>query len=133
MQKVLDHLSANSTVFLATSDNGAPRVRPFQYQFEDKGRLWFCTSKKKEVFEQLKNDQRVELSCTAPNMTTLRLRGMAVLEDSAEIKKRIFEQNDMVRSIYGTADNPEFTVFSIDHGKAQMFDFNDNPPQVFSF
>ncbi|WP_291302475.1 hypothetical protein [Desulfovibrio sp. MES5] len=36
-------------------------------------------------------------------------------------------------SIYGSAENPDFTVFSVDHGMVFMFDFSGNPPQSFSF
>lgn len=36
-------------------------------------------------------------------------------------------------SIYGSAENPDFTVFSVDNGTAFTFDFSGNPPQSFSF
>ncbi len=49
------------------------------------------------------------------------------------IKRDIIENNELVRSIYGTAENPGFTVFSIDHGEAFMFDFSGNPPQSHTF
>ena len=39
MREIIDFLTANSTVFLATSDKGQARVRPFQFQFEQDGRL----------------------------------------------------------------------------------------------
>lgn len=73
MREIIDFLTANSTVFLATSDKGQARVRPFQFQFEQGGRLWFCTARHKEVFAQLQADPRLELASTAQNMATLRL------------------------------------------------------------
>ena len=133
MQKVIDFLSANTTVFLATSDSGAARVRPFQFQFAENGRLWFCTARSKETFAQLQSDPRLELDCMSPKMETLRVKGQANLDDDMAIKRRIIENNGLVRSIYGSAENPDFTVFSVDHGTAFMFDFSGNPPQSFSF
>lgn len=133
MQKVIDFLSANGTVFLATSDSGAARVRPFQFQFAQNGRLWFCTSRKKETFAQLQSDSRLEFSSVSSNMETLRVKGQANLDDDMDVKRRIIENNGLVRSIYGSADNPDFTVFSVDHGTAFMFDFSGNPPEHFSF
>jgi uncharacterized pyridoxamine 5'-phosphate oxidase family protein len=133
MDSIIAFLASNDTVFLATSDQGYPRVRPFQFQFEQDGRLWFCTAKDKEVYAQLVNDQRVELSCTGKNMTTLRLKGMARLDDDMGVKRRIMETNGLVRSLYGSAENPAFTVFSIDHGSAILFDFSGNPPRKFEF
>lgn len=128
MNNVLNFLNRNTTVFLATSDNGEARVRPFQFQFEHNGRLWFCTSRQKEVFAQLQRSPLVELSGMAPDMTTLRLKGSVNLDDDMSIKHRIIETNALVRSIYRTAEYPDFTVFSIDHGSAFIFDFSGNPP-----
>lgn len=133
MREVIAFLEANPTVFLATSDAGAPRVRPFQFQFEQDGRLWFCTAKSKETYAQLQADNRLELSCCSKDMTTLRLAATAVLEDNPAVKARIIAGNAPVRSIYGSADNPNFTTFSIDHGRAILFDFSGNPPKTFTF
>ncbi|WP_374287983.1 pyridoxamine 5'-phosphate oxidase family protein [Desulfovibrio desulfuricans] len=133
MKKVIDFLSANTTVFIATSDAGAARVRPFQFQFEENGRLWFCTARSKQTFAQLQADPRLEFSCVSPNMVTLRVKGTANLDDDMRVKQRIIENNGLVRSIYGSAENPDFTVFSVDHGTAFMFDFSGNPPESFSF
>ena len=66
MQKVIDFLSANTTVFLATSDSGAARVRPFQFQFAENGRLWFCTARSKETFAQMQNDPGWSLPACRP-------------------------------------------------------------------
>ena len=133
MREIIDFLTANSTVFLATSDKGQARVRPFQFQFEQDGRLWFCTARHKEVFAQLQADPRLELAGTARNMATLRLLGQANLDDDMAVKRRIIENNGLVRSIYGAADNPDFTVFSIDHGTAVLFDFSGTPPKRYEF
>ena len=133
MKKVIDFLSANTTVFIATSDAGAARVRPFQFQFEENGRLWFCTARSKQTFAQLQADPRLEFSCVSPNMVTLRVKGTANLDDDMRVKQRIIENNGLVRSIYGSAENPDFTVFSVDHGTAFIFDFSGNPPESFSF
>ena len=133
MQEVHEFLATNTTVFLATVDQGSPRVRPFQYQFETGGRLWFCTAKSKEVFGQLCRNPELEISCTSKDMTTLRLKGEAVLDDDMAIKERIIKENPMVGGIYGSADNPEFTVFSVDHGSALLFDFSGDPPRSFTF
>ena len=41
MRDVIKFLQANSTGFLATIDEGKPRVRPFQFMFEEDGKLFF--------------------------------------------------------------------------------------------
>lgn len=50
MKEVIRLLRENQYGFLATVDNGRPRVRPFKFMFEEEGRLYFCTNSKKEVY-----------------------------------------------------------------------------------
>ena len=133
MKEIVEFLTANPTIFLATANQGEARVRPFQFQFEQGGRLWLCTGKSKEVFAQLQRDQRMEFTVLSPQMVTLRVKGTVNLDDDMTVKRRIIEGNGLVRSIYGSAENPEFTAFSIDHGTAFMFDFSGTPPKTFTF
>lgn len=133
MQEAIAFLNKNWAVFIATSDKGEARVRPFQFQFAAGGRLWFCTSKSKEVYAQLKADPRLEFAAISKEMATLRVKGTANLDDDMGIKRRIIEANALVRGIYGSAENPDFTVFSVDHGSAYMFDFSGNPPKTITF
>jgi len=133
MQQIIAFLNANRTVFLATSDKGAARVRPFQFQFAQNGRLWFCTARTKEVFAQLQADPRLEFSCTSPDMVTLRVMGRANLDDDMAVKLRIMAENPPIRALYGSAENPAFTVFSVDHGSAYTFDFAGTPPRTVHF
>ena len=120
-------------MFVATSDAWAARVRPFQFQFKRDGRLWFCTARSKQTYAQLCADRRLEFSCTSPEMVTVRVKGEANLDDDMAVKRRILEENALVRGLYKTAENPDFTVFSVDHGSAYMFDFSGNPPKTFTF
>jgi uncharacterized pyridoxamine 5'-phosphate oxidase family protein len=133
MQEVIEFLNENRIVFIATSDAGWARVRPFQFQFAEGGRLWFCTAKSKEVYAQMQADPRLEFSCTSKKMVTLRVKGSANLDDDMAVKRRIIAENALVRGIYKEAENPDFTAFSVDHGTAYMFDFSGNPPMGFSF
>jgi len=133
MQEVIAFLTKNWAVFLATSDKGEARVRPFQFQFAEGNRLWFCTSKTKEVYAQLVADPRLEFAAISKDMATVRVKGTANLDDDMGVKRRILEANALVRGIYGTAENPDFTVFSVDHGSAYMFDFSGRPPKTFTF
>jgi uncharacterized pyridoxamine 5'-phosphate oxidase family protein len=49
-EQVLSILKDPAAVgYLATVDNGKPRVRPFGFMFEENQRLYFCTSSTKDV------------------------------------------------------------------------------------
>lgn len=119
--------------FIATADGNQPRVRPFQYQFEQDGKLWFCTAKSKDVCKQLQENPAVEICAVKQDATTLRLTGKVVFKDDRAIKERIFSQQPLIRNIYGSEDNPDFTTFYIDHGAYVIFDFSGNSPLTESF
>lgn len=133
MRELIEFLSANDTIYLATSDNGQARVRPFQFQFEQDGRLWFCTSKNKEVYAHMQSTPWVEFTTMSRDMVTVRVKGEVNLDDDMSVKHRIIETNGLVRSIYESAENPDFTVFSMDHGTGLMSDFSGNPPKTYTF
>ncbi len=133
MQEVKTLLQTNRSGFLATVDDGQPRVRPFQFQFEDQGKFFFCTAKNKDVYKQLQAVPSVEFAATSPAMVTVRLRGSVEFSDDRSVKERILVNEPMIRSIYGNADNPNFTLFCLEHGDAVVFDFSGQPPRAYTF
>lgn len=109
--------------YLATVDGQEARVRPFGFMGLRDGKLWFCTSRDKDVFVQLTRNPHVELAYTfVPEMITLRIRGAVTMDDDMEVKKHIVAKSDVVRSIYGSADNPKLVAFCIEHGAASIAD-----------
>lgn len=49
MKEILDILKDRSAIgYLATVDDGKPRVRPWGFMFEENGRLYFCTTSNKD-------------------------------------------------------------------------------------
>lgn len=49
-----------------------------------------------------------------------------------EIKKAIIEASPIVKSIYQTAENPDFVIFTIINGTATIADFSGQPPKIFT-
>ena len=134
MKDILDFLKKNSAGFLATVDGDKAKGRPFQFMFMEDGRFYFCTSNKKKVFKQMKANPWVEFSSMSPDCTSwVRLSGEIKFIDDKAIKERILMENPLVKSIYKTADNPEFEAFCIEHGKALMEDFSGRPPKITEF
>lgn len=133
MQEVIKILGENNIGALSTIDKGEPRVRPFQFQFEHDDKYYFCTANTKDVYKQLMVMPVVEFTTTSKDYVTVRLRGKVKFYGGKEIKERIISNNDLVSSIYQSADNPIFEVFYIEHGEAIISDFSGQPPRCFSF
>lgn len=133
MQEIVKFLKENINGFLATVDDGTPRVRPFQFMMEEGDKLYFCTNSTKEVFKQLEANPFIEFSSSTPNFAWVRLRGKAEFSDDLSIKAKILDTSNLVKSIYKTPDNPIFKVFYIEHGSAVLADFSGQPPKQITF
>lgn len=81
----------------------------------------------------MQKNPKIEVCAVKQDMSTLWVSGQVVLEDDSAVKKRILEEQELIRGIYKSADNPDFTTFHMDHGEYVMFDFSGNPPRTGEF
>jgi uncharacterized pyridoxamine 5'-phosphate oxidase family protein len=133
MEEVLKLLKENANGFLATVDNGRPRVRPFGFILEDEGKLYFCTNSMKDVYKQLLALPYVEYSVTTKEMITLRISGEIKFCEDFDKKQKVLNVYETIKRGYKSADNPIFKVFYIEHGKASISDFSGQPPRRIDF
>lgn len=133
MKKMLSILNNEAVGFLATIDEGKPRVRPLGFLFEDNNKLYFCTSNTKKLYQQLMSCSIVEYTKTTKEMVTVRVCGEIQFTDDKIIKGKVLEAYPPLKMLYQTADNPVFEVFYIEHGTAKISDFSGNPPSEYKF
>jgi uncharacterized pyridoxamine 5'-phosphate oxidase family protein len=134
MEEAIKFLKENRVGFLASVDNGKPRVRPWAFMLEEKGKLYFCTNTTKDAYKQLKNVPYIEFSCTNKEVNTwLRLSGKITFSDDRKIKEKIIESNGPLKNMYKSADNPIFTIFYLEHGNASIWSFSAQTPKKFEF
>lgn len=133
MRKITEFITPGSTVYLATAENNTPHVRPFQFQFELDGSLWFCTASTKDVYHQIRNNPQVEFAMVSPEYVTMRIKGTVQFRENSTVKEKIIRENELIRSIYREAANPVFVVFSLDHGDAKISYLTGEPDTTFSF
>ena len=129
---VTEFLVKSQVQYLATIGlDEKPKVRPFQLMLEDGGRLYFCTSNQKPVFQEMQKHPHVEFCASGANFSWLRLNGKVVFSKDLGLKARIQDASPIVKSIYKTPDNPTFEVFYLADAAATIADFSGNPPQTF--
>ena len=131
MSKVVEFLQANPVQYLATvGRDGKAKCRPFMFSGEMDGKLWFCTNNQKDVYKDMQENPEIEVSIADAAFAWMRLHGKAVFEDNMEVKEACMG-NPIVKGQYGTADNPIFTVFYLEHPHGVISDFSGNPPYEF--
>lgn len=126
-------LKENASGFLATVEEGRPRVRPFGFMMEEEERLYFCTNSLKNVYKQLQSVPFVEYAVTSKEMVTLRVSGEIKFCDDIQIKEKVLNVYDTVKEGYKEAGNPIFKVFYMEHGTATISDFPGQPPREIIF
>jgi uncharacterized pyridoxamine 5'-phosphate oxidase family protein len=132
MSTVTDFLVKSGVQYFATIGvDGKPKVRPLQFMLEEGGRLYFCTSNQKPVFQEIRKHPYVEFCASGENFSWLRLSGKVVFSKDLKLKAKVQETSPIVKSIYKTPDNPAFEVFYLDEAVATIADFSGKPPQTF--
>lgn len=112
MKEVLEFIEKCGTYYLATDENGQPRVRPFGTINLYNGKLYIQTGKSKNVSKQIQKNPKVELCCFA-GADWLRLSGKLVRDDSIEAKKAMLDKYPNLRGMYNeNDDNTEVLYFT---------------------
>ena len=131
--EVTEFMQNNPVMYLATVDKaGNPKVRPFMYYLERDGKPYFCTSNKKPMYKEMQEHPKVEITVANPAFAWLRISATVSFSKDMEIKKAIIEASPIVKSIYQTAENPDFEIFTIITGTAIITVFSGQPPKTFS-
>ena len=131
MSEVINFLKENPLIYLATSGlDGNAKVRPILFYFEQDGKPYFCTANTKPMFKELDGNPNCEIVVATPEFKWLRISGAAEFTDSIELKQKVIDSNELVKTLYETPENPTFEVFTIS-GNATIADFSGNPPKTF--
>lgn len=117
MKETLKFLQANSPFYLATVEGGRPKVRPFGFVMEHQGKLWFCTSNRKSVYRQLRDNPYFELTTATDERTWIRVKGKAVFKTTPALKAKALETAPLLKNLY-SVDDTIFELFCIEEGEA---------------
>ena len=128
MQRVYDFLKKCGTYYLATVENGQPRVRPFGTIDLFEGKLYIQTGKCKHVADQLKANGRVEL-CAFDGEKWLRVEATALLDDNIAAQTHMLDAYPSLKAMYQPGDgNTE--VYCLRDATATFSSFTSAPEVV---
>jgi uncharacterized pyridoxamine 5'-phosphate oxidase family protein len=116
------------TFYLATDDNGKPRVRPFGAVTYYHDKVYICTNNQKDCYKQMISSPHIEISATLDGRW-IRLSGEVVVDPDMGAKSAMLEDNAALKSMYSLDDNI-FEVLYIANPSATIFSFNDAPVKI---
>ena len=110
MDDIIEYLTAVPAWYLATCEGDQPRVRPFSFVMREGDTLWFCTATNKDVYHQLQQNPKFELSAWKPGRGWIIVTGVADLNDTAgdEVRKAGYEHMTALGETYEDWGDPRF-------------------------
>lgn len=132
MDELIEYLTSVPAWYMATCEGDQPHVRPFSFAMREGDTLWFCTATNKDVYKQLVENPKFELSAWKPGHGWVILTGKASMVDTAgdEIRKAGYEHMTALGETYEDCDDPRLTFFSLAEGTAKIADIDGSEREI---
>jgi|WetSurMetagenome_2_1015567.scaffolds.fasta_scaffold00262_27 pyridoxamine 5'-phosphate oxidase len=121
--EILDFVRKNTTSWMATVEDGEPRVRGMDTPVVDEKGLTFCTGTSKPVSRQLLANPSVEL-CYFDSSTgvQMRLRGRMEKLDDEQLKRHIVETRfTFLKPVVESHGWETLTLFRLPGGRGSLW------------
>ena len=128
MKRVYDFLKEAGTYYIATNENGQPRVRPFGTIHIYKDRLYIQTGKVKPTADQLAANPKAEI-CAFHKGTWVRVACELILDDRFEAKKSMLDAYPNLRDRY-SEDDGNTAVYYMKNAEATISSFTAEPEVI---
>ena len=129
IQNCIKFTNEHPFCYLATCDNGQPRVRAMGFWFADQTGFYFQSGTIKALVGQLERNPRAE-ACFYHHHDTmgtmLRISGEVEFLDDRALKERCLEERPFLRQMGMTADGQGLVIFRIAHGEADFWTMDTN-------
>ncbi len=125
MERIFQFLEEAGTFYLATDDNGQPRVRPFGAVALYQGKLYIHTGRKKDCYRQMKANPRVEI-CAMKDGEWIRITAKVAESQDIEAEKYMLDNHPDLKNAYQAGDGNN-VVFSLEDGQATISSFSKDP------
>ena len=125
MERALQFLRQHKEVTLATCEGNLPKLRMFQIMKQEGNLLFFATSEKKAVWNELLNNPNVEILAYADNVS-VRCSGMVNFNVEEDIKRWIYDNNDVLSRLYNSYD--QMVYFCLPIAEMDYYDLSPTPP-----
>ena len=127
MKEVYDFLKKVGVYYIATVEDGEPRVRPFGTINIFENKLYIQTGKKKKCFNQM-NGKVVEI-CAFSEGTWLRLTGKLVNDERIEPQEDMLNHYESLKGMYKAGDGNNAVLYFKD-AKAVFNSFGKEPKSI---
>ncbi|MEI7491063.1 MAG: pyridoxamine 5'-phosphate oxidase family protein [Bacteroidota bacterium] len=125
----INFANGNPVCFLATCEEGIPRVRCMGFWFADSRGFYFQSGASKQMVQQIRTNPNIEVCFyKASGMIgeTMRISGKAEFVDDPDLKKKVITDRPFLKSFGLEYDSPQLVIFRIAKGKAHFWNMRSN-------
>ena len=129
IEEVEHYLTSIPAWYLATidaTDAGQPRVRPFSFAMVAAGKLWFSTSRDKDVWAELSANPTFELSGWKPGEGWIVVAGKVCLADDdvcpEEVRQAGFDHMMGLGEHHDSPNDGRLAFFTVEQGACRFCD-----------
>ena len=108
MEKVQEIMKDAGWGYIASCDEGQPRVRPMLFVLRDDGSLWSSTYRQSGKVKEFEKNPKVEICWLDTQRVQLRIEGIVDLSGGAQEKRALLEVNPKVRNHFPDEHDPKF-------------------------
>lgn len=113
LEYVDQFLNETKVFFLSTTDGDQPKTRPLNVHLVHDGKLCFLTGDKKEVYQQLVNNPKIQIIALNRKTEWLRLEGKASLCEDQTIAEEYLQKSPFLKKHYDEA-GMKLRLFQVD-------------------
>jgi len=128
MREVLEYLKECGVFYIATDEQGQPRVRPFGAVADFEGKLYISTNNQKDVFKQMQENPKIEIS-GMKNDTWIRVEATVIRDNRKEAREKMLADNPSLEKMYA-ADDGKMEVLYLQNATATISSFIDEPKVI---
>lgn len=126
MSKTVDFLNESKVFYHASVDGTQARVRPINSAIVYNNKVYFETSNKKEMYQQMLKNPSISISGMAGSKW-IRITGNAVMDESEEAKSAFFTEIPALKSTY---TREELVPYYITDMKSVVYGFETEPVEL---
>jgi general stress protein 26 len=109
----LETMSAAKFPMFASVDRDQPRLRPVSPVKTEEFTVFVASMRSSGKTAELERNSKVELCYLSEGHDQVRITGFADLVTDAEVRRRIWDENPLLRAYLKSIDNPEFILYRV--------------------
>ena len=119
VERVRSYLEQVQIFYVTTVDGDQPKCRPFSFQMEYEGKIYFGVGTFKNCYRQMTQNPKVEI-CASNGQDFLRYYGKAVFVDYPAILQKAFAIADYLPKMYNERTGHKLGMFYLDDATAEF-------------